>query len=118
MTMAKKVIIAQMQQRRDTRANWEATNPILLDGELGIVKDDRNLYKVGDGVSHWNDLPYRGFDGTLAQSEGDSINAVMSQKATTEAIKNKYEVLSQKKYDDLESPEDKLYFCYEEDEEE
>lgn len=112
--MAKKVIIAQMQQRRDTRANWESTNPLLLDGELGIVTDDRNLYKVGDGVSHWNDLPYRGFDGTIVQSEGDSINTVMSQKATTEAIRNYHEILSRKAYDDLPSKEDKFYFICDE----
>lgn len=112
--MAKKVIIAQMQQRRDTRANWEATNPLLLDGELGIVTDDRNLYKVGDGMSHWNDLPYRGFDGTLVQSEGDSINAVMSQKATTEAIRGYHVVLSQEEFDALPNKKDKLYFIYDE----
>ena len=82
--MAKKVIKAQMKQRRDTRANWEAANPVLLDGELGIVSDDPNLYKMGDGVTAWNDLPFRGFDGTLVQDLGDSPNAVMSQAAVSE----------------------------------
>ena len=81
--MAKKVIQAQMQQRRDTAANWAASNPVLLDGEMGIVTDDPNLYKVGDGVTAWNDLKLRGFDGTLVQTTGDSENAVMSQKAVT-----------------------------------
>lgn len=84
--MAKKVIQAQMQQRRDTAANWAASNPVLLDGELGIVTDDPNLYKIGDGVTPWNDLKLRGFDGTLVQTTGDSENAVMSQKAVTEKL--------------------------------
>lgn len=81
--MAKKVIQAQMQQRRDTAAQWAASNPVLLEGELGIVTDDPNLYKIGDGVTAWNDLKLRGFDGTLVQTTGDSENAVMSQKAVT-----------------------------------
>jgi len=81
--MAKKTIKAQMKQRRDTKANWAATNPVLLDGELGIVSDDPNLYKVGDGATAWNDLPFRGFDGTLAQELGTSPNAAISQKAVT-----------------------------------
>ena len=84
--MAKKTIKAQMKQRRDTKANWAATNPVLLDGELGIVSDDPNLYKVGDGATAWNSLPFRGFDGTLAQELGTSPNAVISQKVVSEKI--------------------------------
>ena len=82
--MAKKIIKAQMKQRQDTKANWAAANPVLLDGELGMVSDDHNLYKVGDGRTAWNDLPFRGFDGTLAQELGTSANAAISQKAVTE----------------------------------
>lgn len=55
--------------RRDTTANWEAANPILLDGEVGYERtaDGLMLIKMGDGVmdadgvitgTHWNDLPY------------------------------------------------------------
>ena len=84
--MAKKTIKAQMKQRRDTKANWAATNPVLLDGELGIVSDDPNLYKVGDGATAWNSLPFRGFDGTLAQELGTSPNAVISQKVVSENL--------------------------------
>lgn len=84
--MAKIIIRAQMKQRRDTKANWAATNPVLLDGELGIVSDDPNLYKVGDGATAWNSLPFRGFDGTLAQELGTSPNAVVSQKIVSEKL--------------------------------
>ena len=84
--MAKKTIKAQMKQRRDTQANWASTNPVLLDGELGIVSDDPNLYKVGDGTTAWNILPFRGFDGTLAQELGTSPNAVISQKVVSEKL--------------------------------
>ena len=75
-----------MKQRRDTFANWAAENPVLLDGELGIVSDDPNLYKVGDGSTAWNALPFRGFDGTLVHTTGDSKTAAMSQKGVTEKL--------------------------------
>lgn len=81
--MAKKIISARMQQRHDTRAAWEAANPVLLDGELGLVSDDPGLYKMGDGVTPWNGLPYRGFDGSIVQEPGSSTRSVMSQAAVT-----------------------------------
>ena len=72
----------RIQHRRDTRANWEQYNPVLMEGEIGLVMDDPNLYKVGDGTNAWNDLPFRGFDGTLVQTieDGDQ-SAVASQWA-------------------------------------
>lgn len=91
--MAKKIIKARMTQRRDTADGWAAANPILLDGELGIVTDDKNLYKIGDGVTPWNGLPFRGFDGTLVHETGASRNAVMSQDATTRALGTKQNVI-------------------------
>ena len=84
--MAKKIIQAQMQRRRDTKANWAAQNPVLLSGELGIVSDDPNLYKVGDGTTAWNALPFRGFDGTLVHTTGDSETTAMSQKGVTKEL--------------------------------
>lgn len=84
--MAKKIIKARLKQRTDTQANWAANNPVLLEGELGLVTDDKNLYKVGDGVTAWNDLPFRGFDGTLVHETGDSDNAAMSQRGVTRAL--------------------------------
>lgn len=75
-----------IQMRRDTAANWEHHNPVLMQGEMGIVTDDPNLYKVGDGTTAWNSLPYRGYNGTIAQGPGESENAVMSQKATTHLV--------------------------------
>ena len=75
-----------IQQRRDTAARWAQYNPILMEGEAGYVTDNPNQYKIGNGVSAWNDLPLRGYTGTIAQDTGDDENAVMSQKATTEKL--------------------------------
>ena len=84
-----------MQQRRDTAAQWAAKNPVLLDGELGVVTDNPNSYKIGDGVTAWNDLPLRGFDGNIVQELGDSATAVMSQKAITEQVAEQNAKLAQ-----------------------
>jgi hypothetical protein len=45
----------RMQQRRATAAEWTASNYVLADGELGIVKDT-GIIKIGNGVSPWNEL--------------------------------------------------------------
>lgn len=48
-----------IQIRRDTAANWTAENPVLADGEIGLERGNE-YWKVGDGVTAWNSLPYLG----------------------------------------------------------
>lgn len=48
---------ARIRLRCDTAANWTASNPVLLNGEVGIETDTRN-FKVGNGVSAWSALSY------------------------------------------------------------
>lgn len=76
----------RIQNRRDTAARWAEMNPILLEGEIGLVTDNANQYKVGDGIHAWNDLPLRGFTGTISQELGEDENAVVSQKVVTEKL--------------------------------
>ena len=80
----------RIQQRRDTAARWSEYNPILLEGEMGIVTDNPNQYKIGDGVHAWNELTLRGFDGTLVHELGDSQTAAMSQKGVTSLLNEGY----------------------------
>lgn len=40
-----------------TAAEWVAENPVVALNTLGY-ETDTGLYKMGDGVSLWNDLPY------------------------------------------------------------
>ena len=87
----------RIQQRRDAKARWEQFNPILLEGEIGLVMDDPNLYKIGDGIHNWKDLDYRGFDGTLVHATGNSESSAISQKGFTETI-NKYAINLINKY--------------------
>jgi len=46
----------QMKQRRATAASWATSNVILGDGELGVTTDT-GIIKIGNGTSHWVDLP-------------------------------------------------------------
>lgn len=57
--MANFTLSARLQQKADTKANWESTNPVLLVGEIGIELDTGKL-KVGNGVTAWNSLSYIG----------------------------------------------------------
>lgn len=41
----------------NTAVLWTSINPILLKGELGF-ESDTHFFKIGDGVTPWNDLPY------------------------------------------------------------
>jgi hypothetical protein len=54
----------QLQHRRGTAAQWSAvgTTLILASGELAIETDTR-LFKLGDGITVWNSLPYGGIQG-------------------------------------------------------
>ena len=47
------------QPKRKTAADWTSENPILRDGEFGVVTDgsDGEWLKVGDGVTAWSSLP-------------------------------------------------------------
>lgn len=47
-----------IQHVRGTSAAWIAANPVLPEGEIGIVTDTM-AYKIGDGVTAWNSLAYR-----------------------------------------------------------
>jgi hypothetical protein len=47
----------QYQLRRGSAALWAFRNPILANGEPGFASDVNN-FKLGDGVSRWNDLPW------------------------------------------------------------
>lgn len=73
-------------QRNDTAANWQQYNPVLAQGEIGIITDGAKGYKIGDGVTRWNDLPFPANPANVVQEAGNSENAVMSQKAVTEKL--------------------------------
>lgn len=46
---------AQIRLRRNNSASWAALNPILGPGEQGF-ESDTGHFRIGDGLTHWNDL--------------------------------------------------------------
>ncbi|MGA1296883.1 MAG: hypothetical protein ACO3X1_16375 [Burkholderiaceae bacterium] len=65
--------ITRFLVRNGSAAQWTATNPILLEGEMGIEADTRK-YKVGNGVSAWTALPYY-IEGVLARGQASKMTS-------------------------------------------
>lgn len=73
--------MTHIQQRRGPALEWAAQNPVLFDGEAGH-EDDTGKWKLGDGATAWNALPYKagvdsvaGKTGIVALGVGDVSGA-------------------------------------------
>jgi len=66
----------RIQLRGDTAANWTTVNPILAQREIAL-ETDTDLYKIGDGTTAWNSLPYKALrqidEATVINFENQSI---------------------------------------------
>lgn len=51
----------RIQNKRDTAANWETNNPVLLNGELIIVDTNAGdtRFKIGNGSKTYTQLPFQ-----------------------------------------------------------
>lgn len=58
--MALYEINGRIKQKRDTAANWEAKNPVILNGEIVFVDTSAGELraKIGDGVKKYSQLPF------------------------------------------------------------
>jgi len=56
-----------IQLRRGTAAEWTSVNPVLALAEL-CIETDTDLFKIGNGVDNWNDLPYGGLRGYVGSA--------------------------------------------------
>lgn len=75
-----------LQHYTNTATNFTSTNPILLVGQLGIETDDlltAPKYKIGDGVTAWNTLPYNSSGG--GGLSGLTTNKVLKATSATTA---------------------------------
>lgn len=67
---------ARIQQKKDTAANWESNNPVLLNGELIFVETSsgETKMKLGDGKSAYSALPFiETNSGTTSSNEADLL---------------------------------------------
>lgn len=75
-------IHGRFQQAPYTAAQLTQTNPVLLDGEV-MHESDTGKYKIGDGRTAWNNLPYK--SGETATGE-PFVVAYYSSPITTSRI--------------------------------
>ena len=79
----------RIQMRRDTFANWQANNPTLAEGEMGIELDTHR-WKFGYQNLAWNSLPYSNsvFAGPSEISGDDSnVSLTITQAGSGDAFK-------------------------------
>lgn len=69
---------AEIRFLRATAGRWATVNPVLDDGEPGYEKGT-NRWKVGNGITAWNDLPYMGQDPDAAVTFQDLDDHINSQ---------------------------------------
>lgn len=82
--MAEKIKYAIMQQTRATASEWTATNPVLFEGQIGYDTTNKK-FKIGDGSTPWNSLPYfaeKGETGATGAT-GNGINYTADTTETT-----------------------------------
>lgn len=77
-----------MQNRRGTAAEWANANPVLKAGEIGF-ETDTLIFKMGDGVTSWNNLsaPFLSVNGKAADSDKlDGLNSTEFLRTTDETL--------------------------------
>jgi hypothetical protein len=72
--MSKKEV-ATLLFRRGSTSEWASRNPVLLAGEPGFDYLLRIL-KVGDGTTHWLDLPGHSVDGDAENDVPAGLNVI------------------------------------------
>ena len=86
--------------KRDTAANWETKNPVLLDGELIIVytKVGDIRLKIGDGTKTYTQLPFQDeslYNSLSGKADGATLEALrveVDSKADISALDQKSQV--------------------------
>lgn len=73
---------ADIQQKRDSAADWITNNPTLAAGVIG-VEEDTNRIKIGNGSTAWNSLPYVGVAIVASGATAMSGNSVAANTCST-----------------------------------
>lgn len=71
----------RIKLKRDTEANWLSADPVLLDGEVVIVKCDNGVVrkKIGDGTKKFSELSYDGIQSDWSQNDPDGDGYVANR---------------------------------------
>ena len=61
--------VSKIQFRQGTLTDWATANPILASGEPGYILEGG--FKIGDGVTRWNNLPLLGSTNLISDVPND-----------------------------------------------
>lgn len=88
----------KIRPRSGTAAQWTAANPILAEREIGFeyptggLGTGRVKMKMGDGSTHWNDLPYATVSPIV-----ENIESTSQENAPSSAyVKTKFDTIDSK----------------------
>lgn len=73
----------RIQMRRGAATSWNATDPVLAEGEFGFDTTAGQL-KIGTGNTSWTNLDYLVTDSSLGTSLGDYIE--LAEKGSTSGV--------------------------------
>lgn len=84
--MAQKTLQTRLKLKKDTAANWESKNPVLLNGEqiFVITAAGETRVKVGDGTKAYTQLPFT--DEPLRTLISTKVNSSDIKSITTAEI--------------------------------
>ena len=69
-----------IQHRRGLASQWTSVNPVLAQGEPGY-EYDTGKFKIGDGFTHWNSLPYSsGIQGPIGLTGPQGAQGIQGPK--------------------------------------
>lgn len=78
----------KIRPRRSTKAEWDYANPILSEGEIAVEVPNTGVgtgiskFKIGDGVTPWQALPYA-IDNEAASTLITSLQQTVTAQAAT-----------------------------------
>lgn len=84
---------AKIRPRRSTMTEWQSTNPVLFEGELGVEYPDTGIgtglckFKLGDGKTKWSNLPYAFNADSATSIDGGSVtvsNSIRLRRGTSD----------------------------------
>lgn len=84
MSEVQRTIITRIQNKYDTSSEWLLNNPVLLIGEIGF-ESDTGKFKLGDGITNWENLPY-------AAVKADEIELLDSKIKLDEDLYTNYNI--------------------------
>ena len=98
--MAHKEMNLRLKNRRDTLANWEAKNPVLLSGETAyVVLDSGVRQKTGDGTKTFKELPYDDADiyravGAVQASQTEASSQIAALSGRADVLDSRFTAIS------------------------